>query len=808
MQLFMSSALAALSVAAMAATTTAAPSAPSVSTNYYLRVSVPDAAGARIEATLIPSRKSEIELDRTNVGEDGLSGWIKMPRILANGGRSELYAGVVFRIKHGTNFVERTSVGLEVAATPDGAPLVSLPERRVEGGVVAVEFDADAPGSSPKAKWFADHLVALEKVLDDAGYDELAHDDLGGFEVNIWFDIFRFKGTSMMTRDSRLMEQLTRICRKLGGNNGAQGAKWLPKDATKEGSAFITGGGAGGLYTPRDAGWSAKSRAFWEKYRASFAPGRPLPDLVRIGDEIAFVSGYPNSPAFRATFDAERCRIAPELPESFPISPVGEKRPETREGRIARYLVARALNKETALVFKATTDDVKTYVGPNVKTRVNLLGWYYGGGFAARQTWMMTPDYFLLAREGALDLPEVQGMTPYYEPTGPFAMAILSPMFAAQIRELNPRHGGGSTLMMFPCRSEESAYEHVFMSALLNADTDLSIYRVGFRASGWEWAETPGKWKSIAKFTHSLPEIAPYLVGQKRQKAGVAILSTEATDLWRTHPVDASKSEMRGLAYALRFSGYRIDFLREHMVEDGFLDNYKVLFAPMSHANRVVQGKILDWVKAGGTLVLSPGALSRDEADDPAVLFDEWREGGCAASQKPISEFAFRKGDISAPVKETAVGKGKILTFADWAGMSFCSGAARKRTLYRDETIVRSGLDELNGTVRYGVAYWMEGDEAVRAKIAAIAEKAGARRQISLSRGNIDAGVLDDGKRAFVGLANYNPHPVNGLVAEFALKKRYEDVKTLDGEAVKVEWSGTTACCTFDLSDSQALLFE
>ena len=28
------------------------------------------------------------------------------------------------------------------------------------------------------------------------------------------------------------------------------------------------------------------------------------------------------------------------------------------------------------------------------------------------------------------------------------------------------------------------------------------------------------------------------------------------------------------------------------------------------------------------------------------------------------------------------------------------------------------------------------------------------------------------------------------------------------GAAVKVEWSGATARCTFDLGDSQALLFE
>jgi hypothetical protein len=38
--------------------------------------------------------------------------------------------------------------------------------------------------------------------------------------------------------------------------------------------------------------------------------------------------------------------------------------------------------------------------------------------------------------------------------------------------------------------------------------------------------------------------------------------------------------------------------------------------------------------------------------------------------------------------------------------------------------------------------------------------------------------------------------------------KRYASVKTIDGAPVKIDWDGTTARCTFDLGDSQALLFE
>lgn len=84
----------------------------------------------------------------------------------------------------------------------------------------------------------------------------------------------------------------------------------------------------------------------------------------------------------------------------------------------------------------------------------------------------------------------------------------------------------------------------------------------------------------------------------------------------------------------------------------------------------------------------------------------------------------------------------------------------------------------------------------------------GARRQISLSHGNIDAGVLDDGSRAFVGFANYNLHGINGVVATFKMKRRYRSVKTLDGAPVRVEWDGCTARCTFDLGEAQALLFK
>ena len=67
-------------------------------TNYYLRVSAPEAAGAKLETVLIPSRKKEMVLERTKIGKDGLSGWVRVPRIMANGGKSPSYKILLYLV--------------------------------------------------------------------------------------------------------------------------------------------------------------------------------------------------------------------------------------------------------------------------------------------------------------------------------------------------------------------------------------------------------------------------------------------------------------------------------------------------------------------------------------------------------------------------------------------------------------------------------------------------------------------------------------------------------------------------------------
>ncbi len=764
-------------------------------TNCWLRISAPEAKGATVLPVVIRTGTDGKNLRSSKIGEDGFSDWVCMPRlrsIRGSGGGRYVYQSCVFNIRKDGKYVPEATVGLEIAETPGGVPILTLPAQRVEGGAVCALFRETPLNAPQNVAWFADHLAAIEKLLGDAGYGEMDVPE----GIFVTFALRRDSGRdeAIITRDKRLWAQIGRIRRMLGGSKFS----WSWTYDTPPG--------------PVDAVWHDRCRKLWKGFAARH--NMPL-DEVTLGDEIAFPfrSGYLTNAAFRATFEAERARIAPDLPSDFaPKDFKWNVRPETREERIVRYLTVRARNRESVAVWRASTDYVKTLVGQNVKTRCNILPWYYECGGEWQQTLNRTPDYFLMAREGAFDIPEIQGMGSYYPPAGPFANALLAPMFVAQIRELNPRGGHGAALMPFPCRCEAQAYDHVFMSALVNADASFNFYSLGFHATWWEWCdERPEKLLAVARFTHALPKAAPYLAGQRRAKANLAVLLTEASDTWLWwNDRQYGNAEMRGCTYALRFSGYRLDFLREHMVEDGFLGDYKVLWATVRHANRVVQRKILDWVKAGGTLVLTPGALVRDEADDPIDLFDVYRaeSGPNVYGGEKSNEFNAKKGDTSAPPRETVVGKGRVVSFPWMPGKNFCAGSARSRQAYRDETPLKKGVEELNSVTRYGVAYWMDGDESVREKIAAVAEAGGATRQIKLSHGNIDAGVLDDGTRAFVGFANYNVGEVKGLVATFKLKKRYENVKTLDGVPVKVEWDDTTARCTFDLGDSQAVLFK
>ena len=95
-QLFNLSTLTAVAIAITAATASAAGRPPfdtDIVTNYYLRLTAPEAQGAQIRARVIHTLHAERPMDGwpSVIGEDGKSGWIKMPRYRRKPGLPDLW---------------------------------------------------------------------------------------------------------------------------------------------------------------------------------------------------------------------------------------------------------------------------------------------------------------------------------------------------------------------------------------------------------------------------------------------------------------------------------------------------------------------------------------------------------------------------------------------------------------------------------------------------------------------------------------------------------------------------------------------
>jgi hypothetical protein len=330
---------------------------------------------------------------------------------------------------------------------------------------------------------------------------------------------------------------------------------------------------------------------------------------------------------------------------------------------------------------------------------------------------------------------------------------LIQPALAAQAARRNEKVSPG--IMIFPQRCEPQAFYLGVMTALSEGIEHIHFYRFGFQATGWEYFDTPDKIVPLARLTRWMAKLEPYVVGARQTRPHIGLLMTESSDMWQNHPQSFSKSELAGTFYALRLAGHATDFLREYMVEQGELDRYKVLYVAQRNVSRRVQKMILDWVRGGGTLWLTPGAMTRDEADRPcdivnATLGDAVR--WTADDDQPLNGGQFEEYPTlntvidaadsgrtvnavfwAQPVQGTAavtatyaggqpaarktpLGTGTVYALGYFPGYAFCSGAARSRQINTVDVTQRTddAEEEIIGTTRTGAFYWLPPNAAAQ----------------------------------------------------------------------------------------------
>jgi hypothetical protein len=131
------------------------------------------------------------------------------------------------------------------------------------------------------------------------------------------------------------------------------------------------------------------------------------------------------------------------------------------------------------------------------------------------------------------------------------------------------------------------------------------------------WSDQPGSYPGMARLSRILEFGEPIIGPGKPRPTRVALLYSISSDLWQPMGY-AQMLERRGLYLALVHEHYLVDLLTEEDIAAGRLADHRILYSADPCISGAATTAIREWVKAGGTLVGTCAAGSRNEFGEPA----------------------------------------------------------------------------------------------------------------------------------------------------------------------------------------------
>ena len=281
-------------------------------------------------------------------------------------------------------------------------------------------------------------------------------------------------------------------------------------------------------------------------------------------------------------------------------------------------------------LFAGKTRELKAALGNDVQTSANL-------GSMHPFYWMHQSSFIEAFKDQGMSLAFSEDYT-YCQPE---ASRLAADFEVAYLRKGASYH---DTPMMFFCMPHwpGNNAEQLLQNAVLEWGQnvkDLNFFDVGpdiwstenyvtYRGGG------PVR-RAIRTISGMAGLIEDHLLPARTERARIAMLLSEASDVWETEGKgqgavapgsvagNVSQEERKNIWYALRYAGHRVDHITEKDCADGLLKKYDVLYVCGQNLERQAAKAVKEWVKAGGTVFATAGAARKDQFDAPLTELDE-----------------------------------------------------------------------------------------------------------------------------------------------------------------------------------------
>lgn len=342
------------------------------------------------------------------------------------------------------------------------------------------------------------------------------------------------------------------------------------------------------------------------------------------------------------------------------------------------------------------------------------------------------------------------------------------------------------------------------------------------------WQKSPHIWGDHAAAVREIGAVEEFLLPARPQPAQVALLYSSASDIWSLGHNLAPGFERMNTWLALAHAQIPVDVVHESEVAGGLLNTYKVCYLSGPNLTRAAALKLRDWVKAGGTLVLTAGAGQRDEFNRNLDVLDTMLpyrraplqtleafnsaglfltslqpQGTALAGKARMDVLSIKQNfegitprngqsieatfaDGSPATVRSAVGKGWIVSHGYLPSLDYMRRALLAKgnvEARRQQLKSESGVPSPEDVVPLKIAEksynpWQYPAE-VREFVLKPVRQAKIAAPITCSVPMVDAVYMTSEKGLVIPLANYTLQPIKNMTLDIAIEKPVREVRSV-----------------------------